>query len=102
MNWLGRALVGPCLWAVAFSVVYALHGVGCAQGWPALATPIGSLHQVVLVGVFGVALLVTGWALLKIPRGEGIKAQVIAVGGWLGFGGTLLTLFPVLGVSSCL
>ena len=102
MNWVARALIGPCLWAVAFTVVYALHGVGCAQAWPSVATPVGSLHHVVLIAAYGVALLITWLALLKVPRGEGVKAQVIAVGGLIGFGGTLLTLFPVLGVSSCL
>ncbi|WP_455555877.1 hypothetical protein [Comamonas sp.] len=101
MSWLARALIGPCLWAVAFTVVYALHGLGCAWGWPAVQTPIGSLHHVVLMASFFVALLVTGIALRKLPRGEGVKAQVIAAGGWLGFGGTLLTLFPVLGITSC-
>lgn len=102
MSWLARALIGPCLWAVAFTVVYALHGYGCARGWPAVSTPLGSLHDVVLIAAFGVSLLITGLALYQVPRGEGVKGQVIAAGGWIGFGGTLLTLFPVLGVSSCL
>lgn len=101
MNWIARALVGPTLWAVAFIVIYALHGVGCAQGWPAVRMPLGSLHQVVLVGAFVSALLVSGGALLWLPRGDGAKALVIGVGGWIGFGGILLTLFPVLVVSSC-
>ena len=101
MNWLWRALIGPCLWALAFVAIYALHGVGCAWGWPAVATPLGSLHQVVLVGSFVLALLGTGYALWAMPRGTGTKAQIVAIGGWIGFAGTLLTLFPVLGLSSC-
>ena len=102
MSWLWRALIGPSLWALAFAVIYALHGAGCAWGWPAVATPLGSLHQVVLVGAFLVALLATAWALLKVPRGEeSTKAQIIHIAGWIGFAGTLLTLFPVLGLSSC-
>lgn len=102
MNWLARALIGPTLWALAFVLVYALHGVGCAQGWPTVHTPLGSLHHVVLIGAYAAALLISGLALLRVPRGEGVKAQIIALGGWIGFGGTALTLFPVLGVSSCL
>lgn len=101
MSWIARALIGPTLWAVAFAVIYALHGMGCAQGWPAVATPLGSLHHVVLITAFGVALLASGLALRWVPRGDGYQAQVIGAGGWIGFGGTLLTLFPVLGVSSC-
>ena len=102
MNWLARALIGPTLWALAFVVIYALHGVGCAQGWPAVHTPIGSLHQVVLVGSYVLALLLSAWALLRVPRGDGVKAQIVGVGGWIGLGGIALTLFPVLGVSSCM
>ena len=101
MNWVGRALIGPVLWALAFVLVYSLHGVGCAQSWTAVMTPLGSLHQVVLVSSFVLSLAVTALALYRVPRGEGNKALVIGTGGWIGFGGTLLTLFPVLGVSSC-
>ena len=101
MSWIARALIGPTLWAVAFAVIYALHGVGCAQGWPAIATPLGSLHHVVLVSTFALALLAAGLVLRLVPRGDGPKSLVIGVGGWIGLGGTLLTLFPVLGVSSC-
>lgn len=100
-NWLVRACVGPVLWAVAFAVIYALHGVGCGQGWTAVHTPLGNLQQVVLVAAYGLALLVTGWALWRIPRGEGATAMVVGAGGWIGWGGTLLTLFPVLGMTTC-
>lgn len=100
-NWMLRACIGPTLWAIAFAAIYALHGWGCARAWPSTSTPLGNLHSVVLISAFAVALLITGWALLRVPRGDGPKATIIATGGWIGFGGTLLTLFPVLGVSSC-
>lgn len=101
-NWIFRACIGPSLWAFAFAGIYALHGWGCARAWPAIATPLGNLHSVALIAAFAVALVITGIALLRVPRGEGAKATIIATGGWVGFGGTLLTLFPVLGVSSCM
>lgn len=94
-------MVGPTVWAVAFALIYALHGVGCAKGWPSIAMPVGNLHQTVLVGSFVLAMLLAGWVLRCIPRGEGVKGLVIAAGGWIGLGGVVLTLFPVLGVSSC-
>lgn len=101
MSWLARALIGPSLWAIAFSVIYALHGLGCARGWPVVMTAMGNLHNVVLLSTYAASLLLTGIALCTVPRGEGVQSQVVAAGGWIGFGGTLLTLFPVLGVSSC-
>ena len=101
MSWVVRACIGPTLWALAFVVVYALHGMGCAWGWPAVATPLGSLHTVVLVGTWALWLVATWVALRWVPRAPGVPGQVIAAGGWIGWGGTLLTLFPVLGVSSC-
>ena len=101
MSWIVRACIGPALWALAFALIYALHGMGCARGWPDVSTPMGSLHAVVLIGAFVLALIVTGVALFKVPRGDGVKALVIAAGGWIGFGATLLTLFPVIGLSSC-
>ena len=101
MNWMFRACIGPALWALAFALIYALHGMGCAWGWIHVSTPVGNVHSVVLISTFFLTLLVTGWALLKVPREDGVKAVVITAGGWIGFAGSLLTLFPVIGVSSC-
>ena len=94
-------MVGPTLWALAFCVIYALHGFGCAKGWTGVDLPWGNLHYTVLIATYLVALGLAALALWRIPRGEGTKAQVIGAGGWIGLGGVALTLFPVLGVSSC-
>jgi hypothetical protein len=94
-------MVGPTLWALAFCVIYALHGFGCANGWTGVALPWGNLHYTVLIATYLVALALAALTLWRIPRGEGAKAQVIGAGGWIGLGGVALTLFPVLGVSSC-
>jgi len=102
MNWIVRAAVGPSLWAIAFAVIYALHGAGCAQGWQKIATPWGgTVQQVMLISVFVLALVLSWLALQKVPRGNGVKAVVITAGGWIGFAGILLTLFPVLGLTTC-
>lgn len=101
MNWLYRALIGPIIWVLAFVCIYALHGAGCAYGWPSIATAMGSLHQLVLRGSFAFFLLAAAYALYAVPRGQGAAAQVIAAGGWIGLGGTAMTLFPVLGLTTC-
>lgn len=101
MTWPWLALRGPILWAIAFSGIYALHGVGCAWGWPGVATPLGPLHGVVLAGVWLFALIGAGAIVLTGPRGADRAAAITRLGGWIGLAATLLTLFPVLGVTSC-
>ncbi|MFV3077069.1 hypothetical protein [Niveispirillum fermenti] len=103
MTWPLRALLGPLLWAVGFSLLYAVHGAGCAWGWPAVATPLGSLHHVILI-LLWVLFLAGGLALalwLGRKQGNGRAAEIVRIGAWTGLGATLLTLFPVLGISSC-
>ncbi len=101
MSWPVRALLGPLLWAAAFSGVYALHGLGCALGWPGQSTPVGPLHSVVLIGVWLCALMAAGLILWTSLAGLGREARIARLGGWIGLVATGLTLFPVLGVSSC-
>ena len=101
MSWPWRALLGPGLWALAFSTLYALHGLGCARGWPARPTPLGPLHETALIVGWLLALALAALILWRSPRGGGTEAQLIRAGGWIGLGGVALTLFPVLGVSTC-
>ncbi|MFE3837382.1 hypothetical protein [Pseudogemmobacter sonorensis] len=102
MDWPLRALIGPGLWALGFALTYGLHGIGCARGWPLVAAPFGGLQGLVLVAAFLLTLLATLAALLWVPRGAaGVERTAILAGGWIGFGSTLLTLFPVLGLTSC-
>ncbi|MFV3130902.1 hypothetical protein [Niveispirillum sp. KHB5.9] len=101
MNWLLRALLGPTLWAVAFSGIYALHGLGCARGWPAIATSFGSLHHLLLVSLWGICVGLALIILLRTPMGTGRAAEIARIGGWIGVGATILTLLPILAVSTC-
>lgn len=103
MTWPVRAILGPLLWAIGFSMLYAMHGAGCAWGWPSVATPLGSLHHLVLILLWGFFL--TGGLVLALWQGrkggDGRAAEIVRIGAWTGLGATLLTLFPVLGISSC-
>lgn len=101
LAWPLRALIGPAIWAAGFSVTYALHGWGCARGWPEVATPVGDLHASALVAAFLVTLALAGAAFAAVPRGRGIERTIVLAGGWLGLAGTALTLFPVLGLTTC-
>lgn len=98
MRWVAWMLAGPMLWALLFAVVYALHGVGCARGWPDMATPLGSLHVVAMAAIW-----LTGLALhlviLLIVSKRGEKLSV--TGAWIGLVASLLSLSPIILVSSC-
>lgn len=50
------------VWCLALSVLYALHAVGCAFGWPT------AVLRWSLVIVFIAHLLVIGWMWLKFAR----------------------------------
>lgn len=101
MGWPARTLLGPFVWAAAFAGIYALHGLGCAQGWPARATPFGPLHDVVLIAVWLAAVAASGMILRASPPAQDRESRIVRLGGWIGLAATVLTLFPVLGVSSC-
>ncbi|MDO9639913.1 MAG: hypothetical protein Q7J44_15350 [Pseudotabrizicola sp.] len=101
MRWLVFFLAPLILWAGAFSAVYGLHGLGCAWGWPFVATPLGSLHVVGMVAVWLAALGLHFILLRAAPRGPALTDRLVRLAGWIGIWSTLLTLWPVLLVSSC-
>lgn len=101
MTWPLRALLGPLLWAVAFAAIYGVHGLGCAWGWPLRPAPLGDLHRLALLSLWLAAL--AGGAILvwRMPPGQDTGARIARMGGWIGLVSILLTLFPVLGLTSC-
>lgn len=101
MTWPLRALMGPGLWALAFSAIYAAHGIGCARGWPTQPAPLGTLHDFTLISLWLAALLVAALILWQTPAGQETGAQIARAGGWIGLMSVAMTLFPVLGLSSC-
>jgi hypothetical protein len=44
-----RMTAGLFHWAVAFSVLYGLHGIGCSAGWERVAVAGTSLHRLLLI-----------------------------------------------------
>jgi len=101
MAMLARMLAGPMLWAALFSAVYALHGLGCARGWPAVATPIGPLHPALIVAVWLVGLALHGMLLALFPAGPAREQRLPRLGAWTGLVASVVTLSPVVLVSSC-
>ena len=110
MRWLALMLAGPMIWAIGFSVVYALHGTGCARGWTDTAVAgSASLHVVALWSGWLITLAAGLLLLLALPPsrtaalapGGGDSAQLPRIGAWIGLGATLFTLLPVAVASSC-
>lgn len=99
MKWLGAMLAGPTLWAVVFVVVYAAHGIICADG----LSPSGTSQpaRITLMGLWCLGLLAF-WPLFRaVPQGVGLRAQLPRAGLWIGLVATVFTLFPVVITSSC-
>ncbi|WP_114966541.1 hypothetical protein [Alkalilacustris brevis] len=101
MSFLARSLAGPMIWAVTFSVVYALHGAGCALGWDGVSAGPVSLHRAALVGSWALGLIAGAALLLRLPASGGVQSGLPRAGAWTGLVATLFTLFPVLVISSC-
>jgi len=104
MRWLALSLAGPGIWAAGFSLTYALHGTGCAAGWPQIPAVAGlDLHRAALWSGW-LATLVPGVALLLwLPpaQPDSLTRWLPRAGAWIGLVATLLTLLPVAVVRSC-
>jgi hypothetical protein len=104
------SVAGLIGWAGAFSLVYGLHGIGCAGGWPQIDVGPSNLQRVVLVTAFlacvvGVAAL-AAWLHWRPARafadsGETVLARLTRASAWAGLAATVFTLFPVLTSSVC-
>jgi hypothetical protein len=105
MNWLGHSLLGPGIWAAGFSAVYALHGTGCARGWPAVDGVAGINLHLMAMSAAWISTLALGTALLAtLPHAQGgapLSARLPRAGALIGLGATVFTLFPVIATSSC-
>ncbi|MDP2355150.1 MAG: hypothetical protein Q8M31_03705 [Beijerinckiaceae bacterium] len=101
-----KLLGGLSLWAGGFSLLYALHGYGCAVNWG--QRTFGPFTQL------GLALLVSWLALLSITGlfvyvlhrqpmpTDPMLTRVALIGAWGGLIGMLLTGAPVVLPARCL
>jgi hypothetical protein len=99
--WLGQVIAGPAIWAATFTLVYALHGIGCGHGWVAVATPAGSLHRLAMTLGWGAGLAGCALLLRRFPTADTRARALPRIGAWVGLGATAVTLFPLLVLSTC-
>ncbi|WP_298232542.1 hypothetical protein [uncultured Azohydromonas sp.] len=108
MRELLRALAGLFGWAASFTLVYALHGLGCARGWHLIPVGHTDQHRAVLLGTWTVCLLLLGLLALRTRRAEAgaqphqrLLARLARSSAWVGFVATAFTLVSVVTASSC-
>ena len=102
MMLLARISAGMLLWAFGFSLLYALHGLGCTQGW-GVSLLGGSLFRWILVVPW--LLLIGGGAYLiwwTRAMGAGFARRVALLCSVAGLVGTIVTGAPVVITSACL
>ncbi len=100
-----KLLGGLTFWAGGFSLLYALHGYGCAANWEQRAS--GPFTQL------GAALFVTWLALLSMagvfvhmlhrqpPSADMMLTRLAQISAWAGLFGLLFTGAPVLLPARC-
>ena len=102
MRALLRLSAGLIVWAVAFGAIYALHGIGCARGWPDHTILGLDLQRTMLAGVWmmflATALAVAAW----LSRSRAAPTDRIArATGWIGVAATIVTFLPILAIPVC-
>lgn len=104
MRWLGLFIAGPTIWAIGFSLVYALHGAGCDLGWTGIGVfGLISLHHLALWAGWIATLLANLAFLLVLPPANGnrLVRWLPRAGAWIGLGATFFSLLPVALTTSC-
>jgi len=100
---LARASAGLLLWAFGFSLLYALHGLGCASGWSHVPLAGGSLFlwilgvTWILLGCGAVAIIWWAWTRLA-----GFERRLAVASAFTGLVGTLVTGSPIALSSTCI
>lgn len=98
MTLLLRACSGLIVWAVLFSLLYAIEGVGCAQGWDATALR-SVLVAIWLIGIAGLIALVIR---ARRHRDRDLMARLSFRVALSGLVATIITGVPVATLSLCL
>ncbi len=102
MGWLVRALLGPVIWSAMFTAVYALHGLGCALGWPGRSMPLtGDLQRFALLALWIAGIVVHLVQIRLTTAPAGVTGGIVRAGGWIGLVSTLFTLMPIVVTSTC-
>ncbi len=98
MTALLRACIGLIVWAAVFSLLYAIEGMGCAQGWDVRLLR-GTL---VAIWLASIALLIVMAARTRRTRDHDLLSRITFWGSVIGLVATVVTGMPVATLSLCL
>ena len=102
MKLLARASAGLIVWAFGFSLLYALHGFGCAKGWAGVSLLTGSLFGWVMgtawVAMIAVSAATAWWVWTRL---EGFERKLAIASAAAGFVAIVVTGAPTALVSAC-
>lgn len=99
-----RAVSGLIVWAVAFSALYGLQGLGCALGWDAIMVGPLQLGRAALIALWLGFLALHSWMIwhfaVQDPVGTFLSRMAVAIAiiGWVA---TIYTGVPVVITSMC-
>ncbi|MGU9982249.1 hypothetical protein ACJ4V0_19625 [Phreatobacter sp. HK31-P] len=102
-----KVLAGLLIWTIGFSVLYALHGFGCAAGWGAIPVgPLTALSATLIATWLLFVGLGLAWAII-LYRSDGMMDSgflrtIGLVSALAGLGGLVFTGAPVLLPAHCL
>ena len=102
-----RLLGGLTLWGLGFSLLYALHGYGCAAGWgrQPVAGPVTMLGGALIASwllLIGMAAALALWQQRDRKADEDrLLCRVGLVGAWAGLAGIILLGAPVVLPARC-
>lgn len=97
-----RMVSALVLWAVAFSVLYALHGLSCSLGWTNVVAFGLTQAKALLLAVWVFLIGTQGLLLLWLLRQRETQMERIGIAiGWIGLGATIITGVPILAISTC-
>ena len=102
MRYLLRISAGLLLWAVSFSLLYALQGMSCAMGWDRITLPMGNLSRWVLTIIWLILLTFSAWLIHRaMGATKGLERKLALSSAITGFVAILITGSPVLITSTC-
>ncbi len=100
-----RILFAPLIWLAAFSLIYGLHGLGCAGDMAKSETTIGeNIWPVVLILAWLIAIGIQIVILIGFRQTKSHLAftgQVSGILAWTALVATVWSLFPVMVMTGC-
>ena len=92
-------LLGPLLiWAMFFSLFYALQFVGCRAGWDLVLWGTVSQLRVLIVAVLGLALIASAYACFAIIRSDAARSGLNRIGRYCAIASLASTIFVFPGI----